>query len=63
MDEKTKILHKEGRKFQLFLFTQTRCSVIIIRMPEDGICSLSTIINGANDPITDISNAVIVNEG
>ncbi len=32
-------------------------------MPKDSICSPSTIINGANDPITDISNAVIIDEG
>jgi hypothetical protein len=32
-------------------------------MPEDSICSPHTIVDGAHDPITDIGNAIIIDEG
>jgi hypothetical protein len=63
MKAKTKILHKKGSKFQLFLFAQTRCSMIIIWMPEDSICGLHTIVNGAGDLIMDIGDAIIIDKG
>ncbi len=37
--------------------------MIIIWMPEDSICGLHTIVNGAGDLIMDIGDAIIIDKG
>jgi hypothetical protein len=62
LNGETQILHEEQSKLQLFFFTETRSSVLIIGIAKKVIGTANAVVDGTMDVIMDIGDVIVIHK-